>query len=120
MRSSRRIYRSAYKFYEGLITQLVEYAKWILYANGTGKGSTGSRLAHWKQVEKTTGKAPQSLLNRPTFPDELSDLWTTYNQLVGKDELTYTEIDAYIRVMQIPITPWEIKVMFKLEAVRNG
>jgi len=92
----------------------------MLYANGCAEGSKSSRLAHWKQVKKTTGKAPQSLLNRPEFPVELSEVWTIYNQLVGKDALTYTEIDAYIRVMQVPLTPWEIKVMFKLEAVRNG
>ena len=92
----------------------------MLYANGCAEGSKGSRLAHWKQVEKTTGEAPQSLKTRPTFPVELSDLWTIYNQLIGKGDLTYTEIDAYMRVMQEPLTPWQIKVIFKLEAVRNG
>lgn len=96
------------------------YAKWTAYAHGRVEGSKISRLAQWKQVEKTTDKAPQGLESQPEFPSELLYLWVIFNKVAGRNDLTYVEIDAYMRLMQESLTPWEINILFKLEAVRNG
>ena len=93
----------------------------MLYANGKPEGSKVSRLTLWKQVEKQTGVTPESLLERPPFPNELSRLWFTFTKLAGsKESITYSELESYTRLMQEFLTPWQIDVIFRLEAVRNG
>lgn len=92
-----------------------------MYANGYDEGSKVSRLASWKQVEKTTGKTPAAILDCPEIPRELINLWGIFNDvIVGVDRLTYADLDSYMRVMHVNLSVWQIRLLMKLEAVRNG
>jgi len=70
-----------------------------------------------KQVEKSTGKTPPDLVNAPTLSDCHNDVWKAYTNL---SVFTYQEIDAYIRLTGLLLTPWEIEAIMRLSQYRES
>jgi hypothetical protein len=76
------------------------------------------------QVEEQTGRTPLPLIG-PEFPDEVLHVWSAFlllNQsrsqgFNGPLPITYQEIDAWLRLTNNRLFPWEIEVVKKLDAV---
>lgn len=92
----------------------------MFYAYGYDKGSKVSRIAQWRQVEKTIGSAPQLLMDAPVLDEELQYLWNEYCEIVkGCDRITWESLDSYQRLTGINLTPWESSIMIELDRMRK-
>lgn len=77
-----------------------------------------------EQVEKQIGKTPLALI-MPPFPDILEDVWKLFIDLSntrsqgysGPLPITYSEIEAWSRITETPITSWEVSVIKRLDNV---
>ena len=64
-------------------------------------------------------KAPQP----PKLPPEVVHIWNTFVQLAaarggsgfGPQPISYTEIEAFSRVMDMPLAPWEVAAIRALD-----
>ena len=93
----------------------------MLHANGFDEGQKATRLANWKQVEKTTGVKPKAYQDRPDFPCELQYTWDGYmDAIAGVERLTLRDIEAYSMVMGRGVSVWEARLFMRLEAARHG
>ena len=70
-----------------------------------------------KQVEKSTGKTPPDLINAPTLSECHNDVWKAYTTL---SVFSYQEIDAYVRLTGLLLTPWEIEAIMILSQYRES
>lgn len=78
-----------------------------------------SRVAQWRQVERSTGHAPAGLRDAPECPPELAYIWTTSNKLAAAgNRLTYSEVQAYMHITRDYLAPWEIDALMRIDAVR--
>lgn len=88
----------------------------MFYIHGKAEGSTVSRYDSLRQVQKTTGKAPQELKDSPPLGLELQDTWDAFNSLT---EFSYTEIFNFISLTGRDLEPWEVKAIVKLAKYRE-
>lgn len=79
--------------------------------------------AHLEQVEKDTKRRPIEL-DGPELPNTTAYLWDWYLLLssgrqptgFGLGPLTYSEIDAFARLMGVTFKSWEVLAMKMLDA----
>jgi hypothetical protein len=79
---------------------------------------------HLQEVEKQSGHTPPSLQG-PDFPELLEYVWTAFlllNRTRGQGSngplpVSYQEIDAWQRMTQNIILPWEVEAVKTLDAV---
>jgi len=75
-------------------------------------------LEHLKAIERQTGVTPQALLNAPRLPTGCEELWSVFCDIHnrrGEGPLSYVEIDAYQRVANRKIAPWELEAIQKAD-----
>lgn len=58
---------------------------------------------------------PRKLYNLPEIEPEALYLFNYYNDIRGRDALTYTEIDAWQRVTGVELCPGEVEILFLLD-----
>jgi hypothetical protein len=79
---------------------------------------------HLLQVERQSGRTPLALQG-PEFPELLEYVWTAFLLLnntrgqgfSGPLPISYQEIDAWQRMTQNTLLPWEIEAVKRLDAV---
>ena len=92
----------------------------MFYAYGYDKGSKVSRLAQWKQVEKSTGYKPESLHDRPVLRESLAYLWNDYLCIkAGCDDVTYQDLEAYQNTTGAVLSAWEVSTIIDLDLLRR-
>jgi hypothetical protein len=83
-----------------------------------------SEREHLQQVERQSGLTPLAL-EGPQFPELLEYVWTAFLLLNhtrgqgfnGPVPISYQEIDAWQRMTQNTLLPWEIEAVKRLDAV---
>lgn len=59
------------------------------------------------------------MLEPPPLPMELEYLWEVYIDIrKGCAQLTYIDIDAYMRVSSKDLSPWEADLMLEIDLIR--
>lgn len=97
----------------------MEFARYSVWLSGYDSGSKVSRLATFKQVEKSLGRPPKELRDAPTLRPELGPVWGAFvDMAAGCDRISYTEIKSYCELVE-PLEGWEIKAIKKMEAERH-
>jgi hypothetical protein len=79
---------------------------------------------HLQTVERQTGKRPSDL-DGPEFPYAMSHLWSAFLDLSatrqsgmnGPMAITYNEIQCYCNLTGIDLTPLDVKIIKRLDAV---
>lgn len=102
---------------------MCEYAQHEFRLNKTDENGV-TRRAHYKQVEKATGKRPDALVP-PDFPGELSNLWSVYLGLSrtrtqgmnGPNRIAYSEMESWSNVMKRPLSVFDVHVILTLDDV---
>jgi hypothetical protein len=110
-----------------LTNELSVYAKWQFWAAGYDKGSKVSRLQNLKQIEKSIGKPPKQLAERPKLRSELAYLWALFVSLKNASEgaISYNQIKSYMDIYG-DLTAFEVDLIRELdqlsyqEAQSNG
>ena len=97
--------------------EFLDYGRWFLWIHGRPEGSSISRYDTLKQVEKSTGRTPQDLLNGPSIGSEHHYAWEAF--CVLKDH-TYSEIEAYSRLTGVKLSPWEVDAVIALSRHREA
>jgi hypothetical protein len=117
-RSARPVYCGPGKFWAGLGDQLAAYAEKHFWLQGFDKGSEVNRLAHFKQVEKTTGKAPQPLQDLPRLPDEMAYIWQLFGELKTPGvDITFGEIRDYCKLTGECLTAFDVRMLRRLDQI---
>lgn len=93
------------------------YARWHFHAYGHEPGSKVSRIKHWQQVEKSLGRTPQELKDKPAFPDHLDYLWEQYVALKNASEgaVSFEQIHAFCNLTGERLAPWEVEAIRSLD-----
>ena len=110
-------------FFESLILDLEEYAEWDFKLSIPDKDGVTER-EHLIQVERQSGRTPLALQG-PEFPELLEHVWTAFLLLnntrgqgfSGPLPISYQEIDAWQRMTQNMLLPWEIEAVKRLDAI---
>lgn len=75
-------------------------------------------------VEKAIGRKPKELDELVELPKEFTKVWEDYLNLsssrqagFGLSPITYTEIDAYSRLMGIELESWEVQMIKMFDRV---
>jgi hypothetical protein len=110
-----------------LTSEISAYAKWEFWASGYDKGSKVSRLQNLKQIEKSIGKPPKQLAERPELRAELAYLWALFVSLKNASEgaISYNQIKSYMDIYG-DLTAFEVDLIRELdqlsyqEAYANG
>lgn len=83
-----------------------------------------SRRAYLEQAERSTKKRSTEL-DLPEYPHELSYLVDWYMQLdkqrsssMGVSPLSWLEIEAWSRLLLVPIRAWEVKALVEIDGAR--
>ena len=94
----------------------------MAHAHGFDEGSKVSRIKQWEQVERSSGVAPASLLDKPNLDEDLAYLWHMFIEIRrGCEKIGFIEIDAYSRVTGVELSSWECSLMIEVdEAWRNN
>jgi hypothetical protein len=79
--------------------------------------STVSRYQTFKQVEKSTGREPPQLRDRPPFSGVLNNAWEAYNSLT---EYTFSEIESFMRLTGHDLQFWEVQAIVKLASFKEA
>jgi hypothetical protein len=106
-----------------LILDLEEYAEWDFKLSIPDKDGVTERQ-HLQEVERQSGRAPMALQG-PDFPELLEYVWTAFLLLnstrgqgfSGPLPISYQEIDAWQRITNNTLLPWEIEAIKRLDAV---
>jgi len=92
----------------------------MFYAYGVDENSKVTRIAQWRQVEKSAGIVPDGLKNKPRLPRALSYIWETYASISkGCEQVTYQGIKAYCDLTGENITPWEVTMIIEIDLLRR-
>lgn len=83
---------------------------------GSGSNSIKAKL---ESVWRQTGHKPKELEELKVMPEVFSALWEDFINLnntrtsngFGANAISYTELQAYYSLNQIPVQPWEIQVL---------
>lgn len=86
---------------------------------GTDGVSVGEKLAH---IEATTGRRPAEL-DGPPVPPQVTHILEWFFELssartgngFGPNPLTWTDFDAWARLMNRVVRPWEIEMLRALD-----
>ena len=90
-----------------------------MWLSGYDSGSKVSRLATFKQVEKSLGRPPKELRDAPTLRPELGYLWAAFvDMAAGCERISYVEIKAYCELVD-SLEGWEVKAIKLMEAERH-
>lgn len=89
----------------------MRFGQWAMWIHSIPEGQQISRYDSAKQVEKSTGRTPPDLKDRPELPDECIAAWDAY---VSMREHSWIELDAYQRINQIQLFGWEIEAIMEL------
>lgn len=87
-----------------------------MWLNSCPEGSTVSRLDTFRQVEKSTGRAPKEL-DGPRLSGIHDNAWRAYTDLA---EYTYSEIESYSRLTGTELEPWEVEAVMALAKHRGA
>jgi hypothetical protein len=87
--------------------------------------SGSSRRAHLRQVEKTSGKTPEELLENPELPEPVKHVWEWWYELhnarsaggMGQSPITYLDIQAWAKMSRQEPTPWEVQALREMDKV---
>ncbi|WP_211440921.1 phage tail assembly chaperone [Collimonas humicola] len=113
--------RKSGKFHQGLIADLLAFAKGEFTLDE--RQSDGATLRqHIAIVAKQSGKIPEEYVF-PDCPEQLRYLWQLFidfcesrcNTGYGILPLQYAEIEAWSRLMRCPLTPWEVSVIKRID-----
>ena len=97
------------------------YGRWHFHAHGYEPNSQVSRIHHWQQVEKSLGRAPQELKDKPSFPDHLGYLWEHYVTLKNASEgaVSFEQIQAFCQLTGEHLLPWEVEAIRALDTAHS-
>jgi hypothetical protein len=72
-------------------------------------------------IERRSGKKPQGLLDKPDLPENGAYLWEMFCEIRGgvSGDITYQDIDAYVRLMSDNIAPWEVDAIIRIDLERK-
>ena len=115
--------RGLLRFFEDLILDLEEYAEWDFKLSIPDKEGITERQ-HLTEVERQSGRTPWALQG-PEFPELLEHVWAAFlllNQTRGQGfngplPISHQEIDAWKRMTDNKLLPWEINAVKRLDAV---
>lgn len=79
---------------------------------------------HLEAIQRQTGFTPDALAFAPSLPDGLEPLWHDFSALhngrgsngFGPSQITFSEIDAYQRVIGIRFAPWQLDAIRRADA----
>lgn len=127
-RAGRRLRWEPCPFFEGLIEELLAFARESFRLGASG-GDGVSLEAHHAQAEKTMRKlgkvatgpaAPES----PRCPVELEYLWNWFFEMsqargcgFGPNPIGFGEIAAWCQLTGTDLNPWEVSVIRRLDVV---
>lgn len=73
-------------------------------------------------VRRQRGIKPSEAEKPPPLPRAAAPIWRVFRELhctraggFGPGPITYTEIEAYMRVMCTPLLPWEIQALRQVD-----
>ena len=97
------------------------YADRYFYLHATPEGQTVSRYDQLKQVEKTLGAEPNSMVKVSDLPESAYNAWRVFCELisnVGSENITYSELAAYCALTGDELMNWEIKAIMTIKHSR--
>ena len=75
----------------------------------------------WERIKSKTGKEFDELRDRPHLSENLVYLWSLYIEIKTYcEKISFVDLDAYQRVTQNELTPWESSMILELEKLRNS
>lgn len=105
-------------FFEGLITDLEDYARHQQQmSRPVSDKSPVTVRESLKQVEEQTGKTPQALLDEPELHPAVHHVWCWYCDIKATGSMTYAEIGAWARLKGTQPKPWEIDALRRVNAI---
>ena len=108
------------KFYQKLATEVLTYVDWELYAYSKEAGTKITRMAHWLQVEKSSGIQPKGLKEKPEKPENASYIFDLYSEIKkGAEKVGYREIQAYQDVTGDRLSRFESSVILQIDILRR-
>lgn len=73
---------------------------------------------HLIKVWEKTGSCPKELAEHSECPVEFQNLLLWHDELTSP--LTFIELEAWSHLTKRRLEVWEIKILFRLDAVRRG
>ena len=112
-----------YADYQEQITELLLFAEHELTL-GEKQGDGVSLRHHLEALQRNTGVTPEQLISVP-FPETLEFIWRDFLELNDArtsngytvNPISFTELDAWNRLMNKQVTAQEISIMKQLDAV---
>ena len=95
----------------------LNYAQWYFWVHSCPSGSEISRYDTYKQVEKSSGKAPVELLSAPSLPVQCFGVWGVFSRM---HKPSYTEIKSYMDVTGDILDWWEIELLINFDRIRRS
>lgn len=91
-----------------------EYARKTFELERIPDGQKSSVRKQLEQIERTTGKTPEKLLNMPELPYSLGHVWDWFLDIFRGEQITYQEIQAWANMTDTRPTPYEVRILRKL------
>ena len=121
------LHRGPSKFHEGLIDDLIEFARSEFELDQPDEQGVSKR-ATLLDVERQTGETPKALLEARQQPEGTEFVWQVFNELsmtrgigmAGAQPITYLELDAYQRVSGLTLTAFELQAIRELDITFLG
>lgn len=72
-------------------------------------------------MEKSLKRKPREIADLPELPQDAAYLWSTFVELKNASDgpISYSEMDAYIRLTGETLTPDEIRVIRRLDELHQ-
>jgi hypothetical protein len=102
---------------------LSDFYRWAEYKLGLGKaattGSTRTLADSVAAYHARTGKLPPGHKEAPEPCAELLYLWTLFCEVAKGDDLTCTELAAWMQLTGHRLVAWEVEVLLGLDGLRR-